>query len=164
MTEESNTLIPEEAADAAGVTTEVAAEPQGPRDLPPGQHWFWGTGRRKTSVARVRIRPGGGTFLINGREVDAFFSEPQHRGDMAAPLEATGTTGKLEIMVNVQGGGYTGQAGAILLGLSRALKEYDPSLESALRDRGFLTTDSRQVERKKYGQRGARRRFQFSKR
>lgn len=148
-------------------TTETIEAPEvqaGPRDLPAGKHWFWGTGRRKTSVARVRIRPGEGKFLINKREVDAYFSEVQHRADMNAPLEATKTLGNIDVMVNVHGGGYTGQAGAIRLGLSRALKEYDPSLESVLRDRGYLTTDSRQVERKKYGQRGARRRFQFSKR
>ncbi len=148
-------------------TTETIEAPQvkaGPRDLPAGKHWFWGTGRRKTSVARVRIRPGEGKFLINQREVDAYFSEVQHRADMNAPLEATKTLGNIDIMVNVHGGGYTGQAGAIRLGLSRALKEYDPSLEGVLRERGYLTTDSRQVERKKYGQRGARRRFQFSKR
>lgn len=138
--------------------------PVGPNELAPGQHWFWGTGRRKTSVARVRIRPGKGNFLINGKRVEQFFSELQDRNDMNAPLKATKTEGQLDVYVKVTGGGPTGQAGAVRLGLSRALKEYDPSLEDALRDEGFLTVDSRQVERKKYGQPGARRRFQFSKR
>jgi len=145
-------------------TGEPQPEPSGPRDIPAGQHWFWGTGRRKTSVARVRIRPGQGNFLINGRRVEQFFSELQDRNDMYAPLQATNTKGALDVYANVTGGGGTGQAGAVRLGLSRALKEYDPSFENVLRDKGYLTVDDRQVERKKYGQPGARRRFQFSKR
>jgi len=158
-----------QSADDAPAATEAAAPIEapvaaGPNELPAGEHWFWGTGRRKTSVARVRIRPGKGHFLINGRRVDQFFTEMQDRNDMAAPLKVTKTEGQLDVYVNVSGGGPTGQAGAVRLGLSRALKEYDPSLEEALRDEGFLTVDSRQVERKKYGQAGARRRFQFSKR
>jgi small subunit ribosomal protein S9 len=135
--------------------------------------FVWGTGRRKSAVARVRVRPatdeGSGKFLISGpkakdREIDAFFSEPQHRAACRRPLEATSMIGKLDIFVNVQGGGYTGQAEAILLGVARALKGYDPTLEQTLRDENLLTRDPREVERKKYGQRGARRRFQFSKR
>ncbi len=136
----------------------------GPKPLAPGQHWFWGTGRRKTSVARVRIRPGSGRFLINGRKIEDFFAELQDRNDMLAPLKVTKTEGGMDVYVRVTGGGPTGQAGAVRLGLSRALVAYDPSLEQPLRDEGFLTVDSRQVERKKYGQPGARRRFQFSKR
>lgn len=126
--------------------------------------FIWGTGRRKSSVARVRIKPGEGKFLVNDREVDHYFSELQHRENCVAPLKATQTQGKLDVFVNVQGGGITGQAGAILLGVARALKGYDPTLESTLRDNGYLTRDAREVERKKYGQAGARRRFQFSKR
>lgn len=126
--------------------------------------FVWGTGRRKTSVARVRIKPGEGKFLVNKREVEKFFSEPQHRAACYKPLEATNTKGKLDVTVKVHGGGITGQAGAILLGLARALKAYDPGLEQKLRDEGYLTRDPREVERKKYGQAGARRRFQFSKR
>jgi small subunit ribosomal protein S9 len=148
----------------AAAPSEPAAAPAGPRPLPEGQHWFWGTGRRKTAVARVRIRPGKGNFLINGRRVDQHFTEMQQRNDMAAPLKLTSTEGRLDVYVRIHGGGLNGQAGAARLGLSRALKEYDPSFEQPLRDAGFLTTDDRQVERKKYGQRGARRRFQFSKR
>ncbi|QDU32945.1 30S ribosomal protein S9 [Poriferisphaera corsica] len=126
--------------------------------------FVWGTGRRKSSVARVRVRPGEGKFLVNNREVDDYFSEPQHREDCRKALDATKTLGQLDIFVNVGGGGITGQSGAILLGVARALKGYDPALEQALRDLNYLTRDPRKVERKKYGQRGARRRFQFSKR
>ncbi|MEM6757279.1 MAG: 30S ribosomal protein S9 [Planctomycetota bacterium] len=129
--------------------------------------FVWGTGRRKSSVARVRVRPAkeaDGKFLVNGKPVDHFFSEPQHRADCTRALEATSTLGKLDVFVNVHGGGITGQSGAILLGVARALIGYDPSLEHTLRDLGYTTRDPREVERKKYGQRGARRRFQFSKR
>ena len=130
----------------------------------PAYGFWWGTGRRKSAVARVRIRPGKGHFLINGRKIDQFFTKPQDRQDMTAPLELVQLKDKIDVYVRVNGGGTTGQAGAILLGLSRALKNYDSSLESALRNAGFLTRDAREVERKKYGQPGARRRFQFSKR
>jgi len=150
---------------AAAEAPTPAAEPgPKPQPLPEGQHWFWGTGRRKSSVARVRIRPGSGRFMINGKSIERHFSEMRDRNDMLAPLQATKTEGQLDVYVNVQGGGPSGQAGAIRLGLSRALKEYDPSTEQPLRDAGFLTVDARRVERKKYGQPGARRRFQFSKR
>ncbi len=163
----SESTIPMPAAGAptaVPATDQPQAAPAGPRPLPQGQHWYWGTGRRKTAVARVRIRPGKGHFLINGRKIDVHFNEPQDRNDMLAPLKATKTEGQLDVYVKVFGGGLTGQAGAIRLGLSRALKEYDPSFEQLLRDANFLTVDSRRVERKKYGQAGARRRFQFSKR
>jgi small subunit ribosomal protein S9 len=126
--------------------------------------FIWGTGRRKTAVARVRVKPGEGKFLVNGREVNAFFTEMRDRTDVAAPLKATKTDGKLDVYAQVHGGGFAGQAGAVVLGVARALKGYDPSLEPILRDNGFLTRDPREVERKKYGQSGARRRFQFSKR
>ena len=126
--------------------------------------FIWGTGRRKTSVARVRVKPGSGKFLVNEREVDNYFSELQHRDACYAPLKATQIEGKLDIFVNVAGGGITGQSEAIRLGVARALKGYDPTLEQTLRDNNFLTRDARKVERKKYGQAGARRRFQFSKR
>lgn len=126
--------------------------------------FYWGTGRRKTSVARVRIKPGEGTILINKRNPEKFFSELRDQEDVVAPLKATKTIGKIDVFVNVHGGGPSGQAGAILLGVARALKKYDSSLEPILRDNEFLTRDPREVERKKYGQRGARRKFQFSKR
>ena len=123
-----------------------------------------GTGRRKSAVARVRIKPGDGKFLVNKREIDKHFSEMRDRQDIVEPLKVTNTQGSIDVLVKVHGGGFTGQAGAIRLGLSRALKNYDPSLESALRDNGMLSRDPRRVERKKYGQPGARKRFQFSKR
>lgn len=137
-------------------------EPSKPK---PAKHGFWwGTGRRKSAVARVRIKPGDGKFIVNGKPMDEFFSEIVHRGDCLAPLKATRTEGSIDVQVNVAGGGITGQSGAILLGVARALKGYDPSLEGVLRENGHLTRDSREVERKKPGQAGARRRFQFSKR
>lgn len=126
--------------------------------------FFWGTGRRKTSVARVRVRPGGGVFLVNDREVKEFFTTPQELADVRAPLLAVQGDKKWDVMVNVTGGGPVGQAGAVRMGLARALCNADETLEPAMRENGFLTRDSRMKERKKYGQRGARRRFQFSKR
>ena len=126
--------------------------------------FYWGTGRRKTSVARVRIRPGDGKMLINKRELENFFRSDQDRSAVKAPLVMAKAEKTLDVFVNVNGGGTTGQAGATVLGIARALKIYDPGLAQALRDGGFLTRDPRMVERKKPGQSGARRRFQFSKR
>lgn len=151
-------------AAAPEVHTRPIADPQEPKN-----GWWWGTGRRKSAVARVRIKPGSGEFKIavsrnKTKTVEEYFTEDRDRGDCYAPLDVTGTRGKLDVVVNVSGGGYMGQAGAVLLGVARALKGYDPTLEQALRDHGFLTRDPREVERKKYGQAGARRRFQFSKR
>ncbi len=147
----------------APVPVEIEPVAQPAVDLPPGA-WIHGTGRRKASVARVCIRPGEGKYTVNGRDIETFFNQQRDRNDMLAPLEATDTKGQVDVKVTVRGGGPSGQAGAARLGLSRALKKYDPTLEHALRDTGFLTTDARKVERKKYGQPGARRRFQFSKR
>lgn len=153
---------------STAIVDQPVVEPVAAPAKPDAGGYFWGTGRRKTAVARVRVKPaaeeGKGAFKINGREVDQFFTEPQHRNACRAPLEATQTQGKLDVRVTIHGGGITGQAEAVLLGVSRALKGYDPTLEPVLRDKGFLTRDPREVERKKYGQRGARRRFQFSKR
>ena len=129
-----------------------------------GKVYFWGTGRRKKSVARVRITAGEGKFLVNDREVDDYFKETKDRHFVRAPLIAANIAGNLDISVNVDGGGFTGQAGALVQGLGRALSLFDPSLRPAQKEGGFLTRDSRMKERKKYGQRGARRRFQFSKR
>lgn len=136
---------------------------------PDKQGWWRGTGRRKTAVARVRIKPGKGEVLVRvssnkSKTIEVYFSELRDRTDAVAPLEATQTLGKLDVICRVDGGGYMGQAQAIRLGVARALLNYDPALEPILRDRGFLTRDAREVERKKYGQAGARRRFQFSKR
>jgi small subunit ribosomal protein S9 len=126
--------------------------------------YWWGTGRRKTSVARVRIRPGSGKFLINKRELDDYFRRDQDRKAAMAPLRLVQGEKAFDVFVNVRGGGITGQAGATLLGVARALRTYDENYVGALRDNGLLTRDPRMVERKKPGQAGARRRFQFSKR
>lgn len=143
-------------------TTQIASAPV--VHAPSAGNFWWGTGRRKTAVARVRVRPGKGEFLVNKRPYTEFFKEERDRNDVLNVLKVTNTEGKVDVFVNVQGGGFTGQAGAIVLGLARALRRYDGSLESTLRDNDLLTRDPRKVERKKYGQPGARRRFQFSKR
>jgi len=126
--------------------------------------YAWGTGRRKSSVARVRLRPGSGLVTVNGRTFDDYFPVLQHRFDVMAPLNATSAAGRFDVFANIRGGGPTGQAGALRLGVARALVKTDPAYEAMLREGGFLTRDGRMVERKKYGQRKARRRFQFSKR
>lgn len=124
----------------------------------------WGTGRRKTSVARVRIKEGSGSISVNGRSLEDYFPIERDRAMIFAPLHATDTFGKVDIIVTVQGGGPTGQTGAVVLGIARALQARNPSHHSILSEGGFLTRDSRMVERKKYGKAGARRSFQFSKR
>lgn len=131
--------------------------------------FVWGTGRRKSSIARVRVTPGSGKVRVKRsgghyRELNDYFQNERDRKTIFGPLEATQYGGKLDVWVNAEGGGSTGQAGAILMGLARAIAKYDPEAESALREQGYLTRDSRMKERKKYGQLGARRRFQFSKR
>ncbi|MBA7699106.1 30S ribosomal protein S9 [subsurface metagenome] len=128
------------------------------------KNYIWGLGRRKTAVARVRIAAGEGNVLINKRSVQEYFTEDEDRKSVYAPLEATETRGRFNVWANVQGGGTSGQAGAVLLGIARALVKAEPELEATLRAGRYLTRDPRMVERKKYGQRGARRRFQFSKR
>ena len=126
--------------------------------------YIWGTGRRKSAVARVRLCQGSGAISVNGKKVDEYFTEDKHRYDVVAPMMATETRSKVDIIIRVSGGGYSGQAGAVVLGIGRALKIFDPSLDGTLRQGGFLTRDARMVERKKYGQKGARKKFQFSKR
>jgi len=128
------------------------------------QPYLWGTGRRKTAVARVRIREGTGKFLVNHLEADAYFPVEIQQKDVRAPLHATDMSGRIDVFVNVKGSGKHSQSGAVSLGLARALKDFRPDLEAALRDGGFLTRDSRMVERKKYGHKKARKSFQFSKR
>jgi small subunit ribosomal protein S9 len=130
----------------------------------PKPTYTWGVGRRKSACARVRIAPGSGKIEINGRTLNDYFTAEQDRKAIFGPLEVTNTGGKMDVFANCEGGGPTGQTGAIIMGLGRALAKYDSSLEPALRTGKFLTRDSRMKERKKYGQRGARRRFQFSKR
>ena len=126
--------------------------------------YFYGTGRRKKSVARVRVYAGSGKITINNRDIDDYFGLETLKLIVRQPLALTGTADKLDIVCNVQGGGVTGQAGAIRHGLSRALLQYDENLRSALKKAGFLTRDPRMKERKKYGLKGARRAPQFSKR
>jgi small subunit ribosomal protein S9 len=123
-----------------------------------------GTGRRKTSVARVRIRPGAGKIQINKRDLEAYFASDRQRNAVVAALDQTGKRGELDVVILVDGGGITGQADACKLGIARALKKWDEQLADGLRDSGLLTRDSRMKERKKYGLRGARRGTQFSKR
>jgi small subunit ribosomal protein S9 len=125
---------------------------------------YYGTGRRKTSTARVYLRPGSGGAVVNGRPLDSYFPNEVLKMVIQQPLLATENTGKFDIFATVEGGGPAGQAGAIRHGVSRALAEFNPELHKALRDAGFLTRDPRKKERKKYGQRGARARYQFSKR
>jgi small subunit ribosomal protein S9 len=126
--------------------------------------WFWGTGRRKTATARVRVRPGAGKFLVNERPMEEFFVEDRDQRALLGLIEKCSLKGKMDVAVTVAGGGFTGQAGAVVMGLARSLFAYDQALEPMLRAGSYLTRDSRKVERKKYGQAGARRRFQFSKR
>ena len=126
--------------------------------------YYWGTGRRKSSVARVRIKPGDGKLLINKKELGDYFCREQDRKAVVAPLGTVDAEKSFNIFVNVRGGGTSGQSGAISLGIARALKKYDENYVQMLRDGGHLTRDSRMVERKKPGQKGARKRFQFSKR
>src|SRR3954470_20424307 len=125
---------------------------------------YLGTGRRKTSVARVRLAPGSGKFVVNGRAMEAYFVVDSQRLLVMQPFVATESGSKFDVRVNVTGGGPTGQAGAVRHGIARALLEADISLRPTLKSHGYLTRDSRMRERKKYGQPGARKRFQYSKR
>lgn len=125
---------------------------------------FWGTGRRKTSVARVVLRPGTGKIQVNHQAFENYFPSEVLRVEVEQPLVFTESTGKFDVVVTAQGGGIHGQAGAAKLGIARALILYNPELRPRLRQGGFLTRDPRAKERKKYGQKGARKRFQFSKR
>lgn len=127
-------------------------------------NWNYGTGRRKTSVARVFIKKGTGKIVVNGKPVNEFFARETGRMVVRQPLELTGHLESFDIKVNVHGGGETGQAGAVRHGITRALIDYDATLKPALSQAGFVTRDAREVERKKVGFRKARRRKQFSKR
>ena len=165
---------PKAATPDAPAEPEVAtpAEPEEPAPIPEqsapsvpaGAHYFWGTGRRKKAVARVRIRPGTGKILMNKKELDQYFTQDKDRSCVLAPLQCVRMVKAWDIWANIKGGGFTGQAGAVKLGLARALIVAMPDNEHALRAQGLLTRDARMVERKKPGQKGARKRFQFSKR
>jgi len=125
---------------------------------------FWGTGRRKTSVAQVRLVPGAGKVSINGRTPEDYFPVEFNRVNAFSPLSVTNVKGSFDVFITVRGGGITGQMGAIQLGVARALVKIDEENKPTLREAGMLTRDPRMVERKKYGQKKARKRFQFSKR
>jgi small subunit ribosomal protein S9 len=129
-----------------------------------GKEYIWGLGRRKTSVARVRLAPGNGLVLINDRKIEEYFPVDRMQKMARKPLEITETASRFDVFVNVDGGGMIGQVGACMLGISRALAKAEPTSEAALRRHGLMTRDSRMVERKKYGLRKARRGCQFSKR
>ena len=125
---------------------------------------YLGTGRRKTAVARIFLRPGKGDFTVNGRALESYFPTEASRGAVKQALLATETADKFDVLILAHGGGMTGQASAVRLGLSRALVEFNAELRPRLKKLGYLTRDARKRERKKYGQKGARKRFQFSKR
>ncbi len=125
---------------------------------------FYGTGKRKTAVARVFLRNGKGVITVNGQTLDDYFSTGTQKTSVREPLAATDNESNLDLYITVKGGGLTGQAGAIRHGIARALVDYDAELRGVLKEQGMLTRDARKKERKKYGQRGARARFQFSKR
>ncbi len=128
------------------------------------EQYYWGTGRRKSSVARVRIKKGTGKIMVNDKELDTYFPIDRDKGVVQFPLKTTKTLGEFDVLANVRGGGITGQAGAISLGIARALFKSNPSHIGILRTDGLMTRDSRMKERKKYGRKGARKSFQWTKR
>lgn len=163
MTENNeNLLINPDILNRTAVTT--AAAPATQKATPDRGGFIWGTGRRKSSVARIRIRPGSGELKVNDKKVEEYFKLEKDRNAVHAPLNAIGGGKGFDIFITVKGGGTTGQAGAVMQGIARALKSYDPGFLPELREGGYLTRDSRMVERKKPGKAGARRSFQFSKR
>ena len=167
MAEETTQNVPVEVPAPVAAPAVEAPKAETSRTAPPlpeGVQYIWGTGRRKSAVARVRIRPGTGKILINTRELDQYFTQVKDRVAVTAALQVAHMMKAYDVFVRVSGGGPTGQAGAVELGLARAMIRAVPDAEGALRDAGLLTRDARMKERKKYGQRGARRRFQFSKR
>ena len=162
MAEQINSL--EDLGTAAGVDAapEVEATPREPVRDELGRSYA--TGRRKDATARVWIKPGSGKVTVNGKELNTYFARPVLQMILRQPFTVAGVEDQFDVMATVKGGGLSGQAGAVKHGISRALQLYDPSLRGALKAAGFLTRDSRVVERKKFGKRKARRSFQFSKR
>jgi len=161
VTDVPNPKAPTSADPSAQVVASAAASKKPASRANP---FVWGVGRRKSAVARVRIKPGDGKFTVNKKDVNVFFCVEKDRASVHEPLSVTGTQKSYDIFVNVRGGGTTGQAGAVVLGLARALAKASSELEPKLREHKLLSRDSRRVERKKYGRSGARRSFQFSKR
>jgi len=162
MSTDTQTLTDLKDLRAAGPGAEAAAEAREPQIDPQGR--AYATGRRKNAVARVWIKPGNGKVTVNGREGAIYFARPVLRMMIAQPFGVTNRLGQYDVVATVTGGGLSGQAGAIRHGISRALTNYEPGLRGALKAGGYLTRDSRVVERKKYGRSGARRSFQYSKR
>ena len=144
------------------VAVEAVVAPREPKRDSLGRSYA--TGKRKDAVARVWIKPGSGRVMVNGREMSVYFARPVLQMVLRQPFEIASVTGQFDVMATVKGGGLSGQAGAVKHGISKALQLYEPSLRGVLKAAGFLTHDSRVVERKKYGRRKARRSFQFSKR
>ncbi|HMB75225.1 MAG TPA: 30S ribosomal protein S9 [Kiloniellaceae bacterium] len=162
MAEENQTLTDlSELGEATGVAEEAAAAPEPKRDA---QGRAYATGKRKNAVARVWIKPGVGKVTVNGRDQEIFFARPVLRMIIDQPFDATNRKDQFDVHCTVSGGGLSGQAGAVRHGISKALVNYEPELRGVLKAGGFLTRDSRVVERKKYGRAKARRSFQFSKR
>ena len=148
-------------AEGASVVVELAAPREPVRDA---LGRTYATGKRKDAVARVWIKPGSGKVIINGKDQDVYFARPVLQLILRQPMQIAGVEGEFDVFATVKGGGLTGQAGAVKHGISKALQLYEPSLRGALKAAGFLTRDSRVVERKKFGKRKARASFQFSKR
>ena len=157
----------DELSAAAGITAAAPTAVPAPAPREPVRDALgrsYATGKRKDAVARVWIKPGSGKVTVNGKEMGAYFARPVLQMILRQPFSVAGVSGQFDVHATVAGGGLSGQAGAVKHGISKALQLYDPSLRPALKAAGFLTRDSRVVERKKYGRAGARRRFQFSKR
>jgi small subunit ribosomal protein S9 len=161
MAEQLNSLQDLAAAAGEEAVVEVAAPREPVRDA---QGRSYATGKRKDAVARVWVKPGSGKVTVNGKDMGAYFARPVLQLIVKQPAQVAGVEGQFDVVATVKGGGLSGQAGAVKHGISKALQLYDPSLRGALKAAGFLTRDSRVVERKKYGKRKARRSFQFSKR
>ena len=161
MAEQLNSLEELGAVAAAAPVAEVDAPREPVRDA---QGRSYATGKRKDAVARVWIKPGSGKVTVNGKEMNVYFARPVLQMILRQPFQVAGVSGQFDVTATVKGGGLSGQAGAVKHGISKALQLYDPALRGALKAAGFLTRDSRVVERKKYGKAKARRSFQFSKR
>jgi small subunit ribosomal protein S9 len=163
MSEQTRSLQDLKQLSGGGMAAEAGADGQ-PKPVLDVYGRAYATGKRKNAVARVWIKPGPGKIMVNGRDVERFFARPTLRMIINQPFVLTNRVGQYDVLCTVKGGGLSGQAGALRHGISRALTFFEPTLRSSLKGEGFLTRDSRVVERKKYGRRKARRSFQFSKR